>query len=38
MEVAELAMPDSYFETDSRTTAAREWLAANPDEGGDDGD
>lgn len=27
MEVAEIAMPDTYFQTDSRTTRAREFLA-----------
>jgi hypothetical protein len=26
MEIAELAMPDSYFQSDSRVNAARAWL------------
>lgn len=26
MEIAEIAMPDTFFQSDSRTTAAREWL------------
>jgi len=26
MEIAEIAMPTTYFATDSRVNAAREWL------------
>jgi hypothetical protein len=27
LKIAELAMPDSYFETDRRVRAAKKWLA-----------
>lgn len=29
MEIAELAMPSTYFQTDSRVVAARQWLEKN---------
>lgn len=32
MEIAEMAMPDSYFQTDSRVVAARSVVAGGGDE------